>query len=60
MGATYYPNLLDMLPLCDFVMVACPLTDDTSKLFGEKQFEAMKSSAHFINVARGESFVIFK
>ncbi len=38
----------------DYVVVAAPLTDKTRGLFGAKQFTAMKKSARFINVGRGE------
>lgn len=44
---------MEMLPLCDFVMVTCPLTPDTKNLFTSAQFDVMKSSAHLINIARG-------
>ena len=29
MGAVYYADMMEMLPLCDFVMVVCPLTAET-------------------------------
>jgi phosphoglycerate dehydrogenase-like enzyme len=41
------------LPRCDFVVLAVPVTDDTRGLIGAAEFEAMKSSAFIINVARG-------
>ena len=37
----------------DFLCVNCPLTDETRKLVGPRQFSLMKSSANFINTARG-------
>jgi cyclase len=46
-------KLMDLLPKADVVVVACPLTDETRGLIGEKQFEAMKKSAYLVNVARG-------
>jgi len=46
-------KLMDLLPKADVIVVTCPLTDETRGLIGEKQFEAMKKSAYFINVARG-------
>lgn len=45
-------RLMDLLPHADVVVVACPLTDETKGLLGEKQFAAMKSTAYLINVAR--------
>jgi phosphoglycerate dehydrogenase-like enzyme len=46
-------KLMDLLPKADVVVLACPLTDETKGLIGEKQFEAMKKTAYLINVARG-------
>lgn len=37
----------------DFVVLATPVTPATQRLFGQKQFAAMKPSAYFINIARG-------
>jgi phosphoglycerate dehydrogenase-like enzyme len=51
-----YPTgqLLDMLPQCDYVAVLAPLTPDTRHLIGTEALAAMKSTAIFINLARGE------
>jgi phosphoglycerate dehydrogenase-like enzyme len=46
-------RLMDLLPKADVVVIACPLTDETKGLFGEKRFEAMRKTAYLINVARG-------
>ena len=50
-----YPaeQLLEVLSLADFVVVALPLTDQTQNLFGPAHFAAMKKTAYFINVSRG-------
>jgi phosphoglycerate dehydrogenase-like enzyme/glyoxylase-like metal-dependent hydrolase (beta-lactamase superfamily II) len=50
-----YPpaKLLELLPQADVVVLACPLTEQTRGLFGKQQFDAMKPTAYFINVARG-------
>lgn len=45
-----------MLPLCDFVVIVCSLSKETTKLFGEKEFSLMKESATIINIARGEIY----
>ncbi|EDW03269.1 glyoxylate reductase/hydroxypyruvate reductase [Drosophila grimshawi] len=37
----------------DFLVVAAPLTDQTREKFNAQAFEQMKSSAVFVNVARG-------
>jgi phosphoglycerate dehydrogenase-like enzyme len=42
-----------MLPRCDYVVVAAPLTSETRGLIGEAEFAAMKPSAVVINVGRG-------
>jgi phosphoglycerate dehydrogenase-like enzyme/glyoxylase-like metal-dependent hydrolase (beta-lactamase superfamily II) len=46
-------KLLERLPQADVVVLACPLTKETRGLMGTAQFEAMKPTAYFINVARG-------
>ena len=52
----FKPNELnEMLPMCDFVVNCLPSSPDTQKIFSSDQFAAMKSSAMFINVGRGES-----
>ena len=42
-----------LLAESDYLTVHCPLTEATSELFDEKAFAKMKSSAYFINTARG-------
>lgn len=44
---------LEMLPLCDYVVVAAPLTAETLGMIGEPEFSAMKPTAVVINVGRG-------
>jgi phosphoglycerate dehydrogenase-like enzyme len=46
-------KLPERLPQADVVVLACPLTKETRGLMGTAQFEAMKPTAYFINVARG-------
>jgi len=46
-------ELLQMLPECDYVIVAVPLTPETRGLIGEAELKAMKPTAHLINIARG-------
>lgn len=43
-----------MLSLCDFVVLAVPLTTDTRNLFNAEMLGAMKPGAFLVNVARGE------
>ena len=46
-------ELREMLPECDYVVVALPLTPETEHLIGEAELEAMKPSAYLVNIARG-------
>src|SRR6266849_3001805 len=45
-------KLMERLPDADLVILACPLTNETRDLMGEKQFKAMKKTAYFVNIAR--------
>jgi phosphoglycerate dehydrogenase-like enzyme len=50
----YHPDALaEMLPQCDYVVVAAPLTPETRGMIGDAAFAAMKSSAVVINIGRG-------
>jgi len=50
----YNPEQLhEMLAVCDFVVVALPLTEKTAGLFTLEEFKAMKPTAYFFNIARG-------
>ena len=53
MGVEWAPNLADLLQQSDYVSLHCPLTDETRKMMGAEQFAMMKSTAIFINMARG-------
>jgi phosphoglycerate dehydrogenase-like enzyme len=44
---------LEMLSLCDYIVVAAPLNHETRGLIGELEFAAMKKTAVVINVGRG-------
>lgn len=43
-----------VLPQADWVVLACPLTDETRGLFNAQRLASMKAGARLINVARGE------
>ncbi|GJM30360.1 MAG: phosphoglycerate dehydrogenase [Cyclobacteriaceae bacterium] len=47
-------GLEDLLEQSDVVVCAAPHTPVSEGMFGEKQFERMKSGAYFINVSRGK------
>ncbi|HEY6391138.1 MAG TPA: D-2-hydroxyacid dehydrogenase [Bryobacteraceae bacterium] len=57
--AQVYPleQLREMLSVCDYVLLATPLTPETRGMFGEAELGAMKSSAVIINVGRGPVIV---
>jgi len=46
-------DFTDLLGQSDVVSVHCPLTPETSGIFNETAFKQMKSSAIFVNTARG-------
>jgi len=46
-------HLDEELPLADFVFLACSLTEKTRGLFDLERFKKFKSTAYFINIARG-------
>jgi phosphoglycerate dehydrogenase-like enzyme len=48
-------ELHDLLARSDVVVMAAPLTRETEKMIGAREFAAMKPSAYFINVGRGAS-----
>ncbi|MGG1572260.1 D-2-hydroxyacid dehydrogenase [Fictibacillus sp. NRS-1165] len=50
-------QLHDLLPQCDYVVVTLPLTKETHRLLGQKEFQLMKESAFFINIGRGDIVV---
>lgn len=50
-------DLLAYASEADVVFAALPLTDETRYLFDQKFFAAMKPTAYFINLGRGQSVV---
>ena len=48
-----FDGMLEMLPLCDYVVAAAPLTPETKSLVAHDAFAAMKPSAVILNVGRG-------
>ena len=48
-----YDGLMELLPDADYVLICCPLTDDTESLIDARALGAMKKNAVIINVARG-------
>lgn len=50
-------ELVEHLPGADYVVAVAPLTDQTKGSFDARAFAAMKPTARFINVGRGELMV---
>ena len=49
------PAALDgLLPTCDWLVIACPLTPETRNLIDTRRLALMKPSAGIANIARGE------
>jgi phosphoglycerate dehydrogenase-like enzyme len=46
-------ELLEMLPRCDYIAVAAPLTEETRHMISDVEFATMKATAVLINVGRG-------
>ncbi|AJA65502.1 MULTISPECIES: D-2-hydroxyacid dehydrogenase [Bradyrhizobium] len=49
--------LHNLLPLCDFVVLALPATPDTTGLIGAPEIARMRSDAFLINIGRGNAVV---
>lgn len=50
----YSEDMLGAAAQGDFVSIHMPSMPETRGIFGEKQFQAMKESAYFLNCARGD------
>jgi phosphoglycerate dehydrogenase-like enzyme len=46
-------RMLEMIPLCDYLVVATPLTPETAGLVGGREIAAMKPGGVLINLGRG-------
>jgi phosphoglycerate dehydrogenase-like enzyme len=47
-------ELPELLATSDFVVLCVPLTSETEGLIGERELQAMKTTAYMINIARGK------
>jgi len=47
-------QLQEMVSACDYVVVALPLTPETRGIVSESVIRAMKPTAYFVNISRGE------
>ena len=46
--------MMELLPEADVVVLACPLTPETTGLISAKTLHAMKKTAYLINIGRGK------
>ena len=46
-------SLHEMLPLCDYVVLACPLTQKTQGMIGFQELSLMRPETVLINISRG-------
>jgi D-3-phosphoglycerate dehydrogenase / 2-oxoglutarate reductase len=46
-------NLADLYPLCDFITVHMPMTDETRNMLNDDAFAKMKTGVNILNCARG-------
>jgi D-2-hydroxyacid dehydrogenase (NADP+) len=55
LDAIYPPSALaELLPRCQWLAIACPLTDETRRLIDARMLALLPEGAHVINVGRGE------
>lgn len=47
-------NLLEAIPGADYIVSVLPSTDETKDLLQKEHFKAMKESAVFVNIGRGD------
>jgi phosphoglycerate dehydrogenase-like enzyme len=49
-----HSRLGELMAISDFIVIACPLTEDTRGMIGQAELAQMKPTAVLINIARGE------
>ena len=52
-STTYVPSLHELLSRADFVVAVAPGTKENYHMFDSREFSAMKSTAVFVNIGRG-------
>jgi glyoxylate reductase len=52
-GATYHATAEDMLPLCDFLSINCPATDENHHFINRERIACLPDGAIVVNSARG-------
>ena len=53
-GVYNFVSFDELLKKSDFIVISCPLTETTRKMFNKEAISKMKKTAILINVARGE------
>ncbi len=53
MGATFHARAEEMLPLCHFLSLHCPLTPETAKFLDARRIALLPDGAVVVNSARG-------
>ena len=53
-GAYNFVEFDELLKKSDFIVISCPLTKSTRKMFNKGSFSKMKKNSYLINIARGE------
>jgi len=56
-GAAFHPTPESLLPACDALVIACPLTPETRGLLDSRRISLMKPTAVVVNIARGDIIV---
>ncbi|MES3003029.1 MAG: D-2-hydroxyacid dehydrogenase [Pseudomonadota bacterium] len=49
-----YSGLRELLPRADWLLLACPLSDETHHLVGREEFAMLPAQCGLVNVARGD------
>ena len=52
-GASFFNNIDNLLPKCDYVSLHVPLLESTHHLINENRLKSMKKTAYLINTSRG-------
>ena len=52
-GVTYHATAEDMLPLCDFLSINCPATDENHHFINRERIACLPDGAIVVNSARG-------
>ena len=52
-GAVNHDNLMDMLPLCDFISIHCNATPQTTGMMNSERLNMIPDGAIYVNAARG-------